>query len=291
MVERLGSSLPEFAGLGILYSVHPTISRLQDFLFKNLGKRPVIGFALLVAAIIFAAVTGNWLTETFIPSVFGGLKQLAGLPVSYFGLALVGLLAVLMIAAFVDTSPTAAVLSDWLRRRQQSKPRPLDAAELALVQDLRTVWNRYGVAASDSLHSLFQDVVHETKEATYWGDLLDPKVQELGEAKLEMHGAVAPDSTLSIAEVRERFNRMYRAYLTACRWLARIEDHDHVKLDRYTERLHRWRDVHRIFRDKLEDLVQQPAHHRTLAIYSYPEFDSSFARFMGAAETERKEQA
>ena len=270
--------------------MHPTISRLQDFLFKKLGKRPVIGFTLLIATIIFEAVTGNWLTETFIPYVVGGLKQLAGFPVGYYGLALVGLLAVLIVAAFVDTSPTAAVLSQWLKRRQHSKPRPLDVAELALVQDLRTVWNRYGLASADSLYSLFQDVVHETKEAMYWGDLLDPKVQELGEAKLEMHGAVALDSTLSIAEVRERFNRMYRAYLAACRWLARIEDHDHVKLERYTERLHRWRDLHRLFRDKLEDLVQQPAHNRTLAIYSYPEFDSSYQRFMGAAETEREQQ-
>lgn len=260
------------------------IGRAREFVFRKYGPWPMVTLAVSIGVFLGSLFFGNWVTDRA-AEVWRDIRWLLDLPIGLFGVILFVVLMVLIITAFFDTSPTAATFKEWLGRRKESTPRPPPREERELVQDLRTVWNRYGQIATYHLKDLFGSVTEELERKQYLAELLKSKVDELEKAGEAMQGIVGNELT-RIAEAREAFNRLYKAYLCACTWLGKIEAAGDVglALEPYGKRLGYWRVAHRTFRDKLEDLVQIPAHSGTLSIYLHALANQALVRFLKAAE-------
>jgi hypothetical protein len=270
--------------------MHRATGRLREFLYRMYGPRPLVGIAVVLLTALVGSLFWDWITQEAIPYVVGGMKVLLGLPIGFFGAVLVGTILVLAALAFVDTSPTAAVMKEWLAVGKKPRSRPLGEADRALIQPLRTVWNRHGQIAAACLNDLFRDVAYEMKRKAYWAELLDRKVQELEAGRQAMSEAVSDSSTMQIDDVRLTFNEMYAAYLGACRWLARIDAND-VKIAEgpHKERLEAWRRLHHTFHDKLADLLELPLQRGSLKIWLLPGAEEGLVRFLGDAEGQPEE--
>lgn len=161
--------------------------------------------------------------------------------------------------------------SEWAMRRRQidRHRRPLSESERKLIQDLRTVWTRYGEMPVGAIAELLRRAVGDLKERVYWGELLTHKVEQLTSARDALKESLGSGSVHGIEQVRDRFDAMYRAYLQGCCWIARLNEARDIDTsaepgERY---MTQWRAGHREFFDKLQDLVTIPEHEQTLSIY------------------------
>ncbi|HYN83082.1 MAG TPA: hypothetical protein VES88_16500 [Gemmatimonadaceae bacterium] len=103
-------------------------------------------------AFVLELVAGTWLTNSVWPPVSQNLRWLMAQRVGFFGLLLVGLLAVMILSAFIENSPTVARLRE---RRKNLRPRPLSPSEYEDVQRVRELSRDDNVfLASTNLASL-----------------------------------------------------------------------------------------------------------------------------------------
>ena len=214
------------------------------------------------------------------------LRELRERPLGEGGVLVVAALVFSLIWAAVD--PIRLWRERLIRKAGTLVQRKLPREEAELVQDVRTIWNRYGEAAAGSLRDLFGlVVVPEIRNKNYLADLLDIKGRALARSADVLGEAVALDSVLGIEEVRIRFNSMYAEYLEVCKWVARIAKADvDLTTPEKKWRINKWRELHAVFYDKLCDLVERPAHHGTLKIFVGPGMlmDEDFKQFLAAAE-------
>jgi hypothetical protein len=150
-----------------------------------------------------------------------------------------------------------------------SSPPPLSRQEENLIQDLRTLWELHGTYAAHALSGMYGTVLEQLRQKiqkVYWWRLLLPSKEALQESIGEVAAALAHDSTMGLAEVRSRFNRMLDAYIEAIRWIYLTAQHGDT--DAREEQLARllgsWSESHRSFRQELNRLETIPGHHGTL---------------------------
>jgi hypothetical protein len=168
-------------------------------------------------------------------------------------------------------------------------PLPLEqtTAEKSLVQDYRTMWNRYGLGAVQALYDLLRDVTWELKQKHYWAPLLNDQFERLDRAQKAMSNVVAFENKPRIAETSEAFNEVYTKYTDACVWIAKIQKHEDVlEREPYNHQLVRWKRLQRTLSDRLRDMDQIPEHHQTMKIYLKPAADGSLRQLMQDAEGE-----
>lgn len=198
--------------------------------------------------------------------VWPHLKNLARQEVGAIGLIALALLVAVVVAvvvpAYWETRPKPEA--------KPAEPAPLSEKDRRLINDLRAVWNRFGQQTVNTFYLVFNDAIQEVRSRRYWAELLDRYVTELEAAKNELDKAVARDSTASLHDVREAFNRLYRAYRDAMRWFATLEEHGDTTPDNSRRRFDAWKEQQHILQDELERLVQDPDHERTLLIFPGP---------------------
>jgi hypothetical protein len=184
-----------------------------------------------------------------------------------------------MILCFIDEIPIVAAVRRW-----RDKAPPLRSEdEERLVQDIRVVWGRHGLASVEALADIYHDVVREISQRHYWGRLLESTETQLRVTTAELSDSIN-DRTQSLQAVRASFNQMYAAYYAVMKMLAQITKAGDNHLEHYDRKLREWHELSRLFRDKLEDMLQQPKHHDTLKVYvGFPE--EPFGSFLRAAES------
>ena len=164
-----------------------------------------------------------------------------------------------------------------------------DPADLDAIQDFRTLWNRHGAKAAEELRSVFLEMKGQLhNDGVYWEGLLQPEIAELEVAIKAMDEAAAADTRLSASGVRGSFNALYKAYLNACKWVARVEASGDVALDDVSVLatiFEVWTKAHGRFRDKLLDMNEKPVHKDTLEIFfTVPE--ETLSSFLSRAESD-----
>lgn len=249
----------------------PTPDRVRQFFTKRFGPRPVVGLAIAGGLFVLALVFEDWVTSTAIPYLWGGIRQLLALPIGIFGLLFFVLLVVAVVVALVDTSPTLAAVQGWLgRRRRAADPPPvsaLSAEEQDSVHRMRTLWNLKGEVAAERLHHLYAEVINGLVEKVYWSELLQPMREELHEARVLLTQKLSGDPLVARASAIEEFNRLYRAYVRAAKWLARLDQHERwTGATLYSALYRTWVDANREFQTALVDLHEWPEYKGRLAI-------------------------
>jgi hypothetical protein len=242
-------------------------SFLKAAIERKIGKRTFVGVVTLAVLALISWVFQDWVTQTLLPYLWTGLQMLMAKPVGFFGLLLVGALLVLLVgvvlAAIIDSSPRIA---RWLEPKPTptvvAAPVPLSLEEREQVQHVRTLWNMYGVYATDHLVGSFTGVTHLVAKVNYLANLLRPVGARLQAARNAMSAAVADDSTMPLVEVQSRLNNVFAAYLDAYGWLVMIHDNGQVSLAKEPGfgLIADWRKSHAAFRDKLEELHERPEH-------------------------------
>jgi hypothetical protein len=131
-----------------------SVGRLRAWIEVRIGVRGLAGLVVVLGLWVFDAFTSNWVAGTALPYLGARLKELLSMPIGSFGLMLVILIAVLIVVAFIETSPAYALLKTWLERRRQPTG---ESASLRRIPDLeaeikawkqdamdRQMWQDYG---------------------------------------------------------------------------------------------------------------------------------------------------
>lgn len=239
--------------------------------------------ALVVAGVGYVAieVVRAWVSEAgtlLLVWAFHGLHWLARQPMGAGGIALVSVLLVLV------------VVSWWEARPRPDPPPPKREAipenERRLIQEIRTIWNRKGRLAVPQLRDLLRDATSKLSNEVFWSELLWPVVTRLDHQITELENALAPEAGTRIAEVRERFNDMYQAYIQGMKWVAQLQaedlfdpaEHDHG-------RVKVWQQNHRDLYERLQDLSEDPDHRGTMKIFLHWVDNPAFREFLRDAQT------
>jgi len=254
--------------------------RLRSWL-DGLERRTKRGLVVLVGALLFfaAQLLANTIFDGFLAThvwgpVVRGLRAFLAMPIGVAGALLFAMLSVLLVLSWLETSP---IYTHWAERRRQT------AAEAAsrlmhseldrrLVQDYRSCWFRLGRDAIDSMLRLFNYAVGRAEGGTPLAELLPAIGTDLEVRSRVFRSTVDDDSSVPIEEVREKFNKMYSAYVRLGTHVANLVEADVIQSHdgEYLELVGRWRSYHRAFFDRLEDLNQIPEHRGKVAAYLQP---------------------
>ncbi len=253
-----------------------SMGTLYRSITRSRAGRWLLGFTATGFAVLVLRWVGNVLFDNFVsaklePRVIGAVKWLLAQPVGV-------VLLVCAVWFFVLAAWKAYDGSEWAALRRTRKPkRVLSDVERKLIQDIRTVWNRYGEMPVAAIADQLVRIVSDLRERHYWAPLLTPSVEKLNKAREALKESLGSTSRDGIEPVRDRFNDMYTAYLQTCCWIARIDEAGDIDVsiepgERY---MMQWRAGHTEFFDKLQDLVQVPEHEQTLSIYPQPYSETS----------------
>jgi hypothetical protein len=244
--------------------------RLRQFFLKRFGPLPLVGIVGAGALFILGVVFQDWVSRTAVPRLVGGLQELLALPIGLFGLLLFALLVLAVVIAFVDTSPTVEAVRAWRQRKRQpavSPVAPVSAEERDSVHRMRTLWNLKGEVAAERLHHLYATVITDLAEKLYWSELLQPMRDQLHEARFALVQLLSGDSDVARATAIETFNRFYRAYVKAAKWLGRLDrDQKWTGATLYSGVYRTWVDANREFREGLVAINEWPEYKGKLAI-------------------------
>ena len=205
------------------------------------------------------------------------LAYLASQPMGIGGLAVVTFLIVLMAVSWIETRPRRSV--------PDKAPAALSENERRVVQDIRTIWQRFGVLAVSQLSSILRDTHYDLKQREYWAELLEPVHVALEASRATFETALEPSQRVGIHPIRDRFNGMYADYVRAMKWVAVLQAKGQLALgSRPDERLAVWRQSHRDMVERFRDLNEDPAHRGSLHIYLNFISDPVFREFVFEAE-------
>ena len=219
----------------------------------------VVVFLLFVLVEVLRAKLADT-TTLILGYLFRSLFWLAGQSMGLGGVLVLTFIALLLACSWWESRPR--------RVKPSTSERPLlTDNDRRLVNDIRVIWNRYGRSAVDQVCQLLSEADSDLRKRHYWADFLRPLGDEINTGATEMDTAVAPDSVLSIEQVRERFNSMYKSYLDSIRFMATLQSHGDLKIENLADHLERWCSSHYEFWDRLQDLVETPVHQRTLKIF------------------------
>ncbi len=246
-------------------SVH---DRVRTFLAARYGKRGTVGLALLAGAYLSNHYFDEWLTGKVLPYLWRQLQALAELPVGIVGLLLATLVAALIVVGFVDTSPTAAVLREWLASKKQ-KPLALSREESESIQPIRALWNLHGAQAAEVLLTLFAEVEEALRQEHYWAELLREVQVDFRTHCQRIAEATAMDSKIPLVEVRARFDAFFSAYLKVVKWLGNCIDSGDVAFTFQMRRAYNgWHNREQAFSVERDRLNQIPEHHGKLRMFA-----------------------
>lgn len=183
------------------------------------------------------------------PMGFGGLIVLGGIGV---------FITLLLGSAWIETSPFIQTVISRIRKRPAQRVAPT-WEERQHIQNIRMFWNLYGEKAVDSLGGLANETRDRLRKANYLAPLLDPLLSRFGEQARSMILAVADDSVAGLAEVQNCVHAVMRTYVEIIGWLIPIHEHD-VNVRMIEWRFDQWRESHEKMKDKLTELLVDPAH-------------------------------
>ena len=210
--------------------------------------------------------------------MFRGLQWLVQQPMGLGGLAVFAIVAVLALITWWETRPRP--------EPDEEEPPPIPESERRLIQDVRVAWNRHGRLAVPQLCNLLGDAIRSLERKAFWSPLLMPIVHTMEQRTAELERALEPESRRSIEEVRDRFNGMYDAYIQVMRWTAQLQAENLYDIgERRMDRLDVWRQNHRDFYDRLQDLAENPDHRGTMKIFINWIENPAFRDFLRDAQT------
>jgi hypothetical protein len=233
---------------------------------------------VLVVRWVLNRFADNLFTVHVEPHVIAFVKWFVAQPVGV-------VLLVCAVWFFLLAAWTAYDGSQWAAHRRALKPkRFLSDEERKLIQDIRTVWNRYGEMPVSAIADQLGRIASDLRERRYWAPLLTPQIEQLNRARSALRDSLGSKSEDGIGRVRNLFNDMYTAYLQSCCWLARMNEAGDIDVtnepgERY---MMLWRAGHNEFFDRLQDVVQIPEHDKTLSIFpqSYSETAAYLAKLL-----------
>jgi hypothetical protein len=246
--------------------------RLAQLRRRNLLWATIIGIVGFLSILLFGNFVTNFLTSAWALARLAARQPLG--PASLFALIAIVLFEfTLFFVAFVMEA----------RRQWGRTPRLPTQQERELIQDIRTIWNMHGRDTMQHLLNIFQTAVDDVASTQYWGALLREKVSTFEARITALDSALAPDSRESLGDVRARFNEMYSALLIACAWLAKLDEQKAIDLNSPRLHISEWYRSMKVFFYKLNELVQEPEHAKTLAIFPQHVFDAAYGDFLRAA--------
>jgi hypothetical protein len=230
------------------------------------GNRTWTAVLVLVLLWVLDSVTSNFVTGTVLPYLWERFNRLLEEPVGLFGSIAIGLIAFIALAGIIEQSPMMSRLLERIGKPKPAPPPSLTSEDRELIQHIRTLWELQGQSAVGTLYNMYDLIIGKVRKQYYWSPLLNSSREELRQSMSEVDTALGHDSTIGIAEVRERFNKMLAAYFEAIRWIAQMEGHgdvdceeEHLQKIRYA-----WSLYHYGFRQELNKLATIPGHRGTL---------------------------
>lgn len=252
----------------------PLIQRPWQFLQRHIGKRGLVGLAVIAALYVVDLVLGDLVIGTVLPFVWDRWQALMDLPVRLFGILFFAFAGFLLILAFVDTSPTAAAVKAWLGRQrgevqEQPPPTPLTREEQESVHRMRVMWKKQGAEAAEAMDSLYHGVLGDVVDRLYWAPWLRGFQSELAGIRNTMTQLFGGPSLCSLDEVIGRFNSFFRVYVQiagALHHLDKSEMGGQLADGPHAPRYHRWKEANREFRQALANLHAWPEYETQLKV-------------------------
>ncbi|MFN2603993.1 MAG: hypothetical protein ABR582_14725 [Gemmatimonadaceae bacterium] len=172
-------------------------SRVDLFLGTRPRKALIFTLGLLVVATLAKIFAENWIAANILGPLVELLGGFAGVRLGYAGLAIAAVIVLLLLLMFIDSSPTAKTLREWLDSREKSRMMytPLTAEERNEFERVRELWDVPDVAeATRCLLSL----LGEAREFYFdrgnpFADLLGPQVNAVGTATREVTESLAAE--------------------------------------------------------------------------------------------------
>ncbi|HEX6590059.1 MAG TPA: hypothetical protein VF039_13725 [Longimicrobiales bacterium] len=232
------------------------LDRLKRRSWKAWLAVVVVGYAILEVVRAWVSDAGTLLLVW----AFRGADWIVRQPMGVGGLALLGFVAVLIGVSWRETRPAP-------KTPAAVPPKPSES-ERRLIQDIRTIWNRHGTLATGQLRYILGNAIYNLEGRVFWAELLTPIIANLDDRVQKTNTSLNESSPVGIAEVRQRFNAMYAAYVRAMKWVALLQSEGLLVVGPgETERLEVWRQNHRDMVDRLRDLNEDPEHRGTLKTY------------------------
>lgn len=241
-------------------------ARLQEWVDRQYGRRPVIVLILFAVLGIVGVATYYWTDNTALPAIGRALKEGAHQPIGMFGLVFVVLVLLCIGFAFFDTSPNAAVLKEWLARRSKkveappfeptapAPPPPLSPQELNAIDHARILWRKVGDRATAQAAALLYQMQVALPATNRFAVLLAYPGQQLAGARERVDGALYDHSVVPLEEVTSRLDRLFRLYLNAAALIQETADSGDQVDDSWTTNYQAWLVAHRQLRSDFTEL-------------------------------------
>jgi hypothetical protein len=246
------------------------VSRCKALLVKKFGPLPILGIAVALFFLIAGIFFQNWLADQG-KALKQGWSVLMGTPIRFFGLLTFLVLVGLMLVAFVDTSPVAAVLKEWLNRKKLLKRKPLTVEERLLIRPLRAGWEQYCKPISEYQESFFWDYRNAVGNDDWpWFKLTRPIQQRAEASRKEMAVVIEESSNSPFKNVKDGLAVWYQAYMELTDLMAQMRAtesriKDDVKL---AAKLEEYRRYHAGFRKEMLNLAHGMTEYSDLRLFS-----------------------
>lgn len=220
----------------------------------------LVGVAITAGLTAITLIFEQWTQEAFIPHVWSGLRAMAARPAGFFGVVLAVELLVLVLVAFLETSPTVQRVLRWQRTRRRSPE------EIVEVERLREMWSHDArEACEQARQGLGLAIRYLTDHKQPLASLLWGPVNDLRAAAKAFEGALAPEAVEPLPEVQRRLRALVDAYGACAVWYNRCRRLDPTLINPQhspeTLSTHRtWVTHHRAFIPELERVFRRAAY-------------------------------
>jgi len=251
--------------------IRDAANRVEALMHAPTRRKLLLGIAVAGVVAVLQLFVSDWMETHVWGALRVGVRVLKEEPMGYAGLALLVLLALSIVVALVDTSPTAAAVSQWLREHRGKASEVaaapvLSPAEEFEVDFVRQVWANNGHEACQAVANVLDDVIARGREANKYIELLRHPRDELNGAVGQFKACLDPNAPQPFGILQTRLVALVAAYVRAVGWMNQyIEDNPEYATDGPFN-LAKWEEWHGRFAADLDTQLAGRKRFKHLAI-------------------------